>query len=167
MTASSAYPLHDGARVAVIGGGPAGAFFAYFALDMAARAGRRISVDIYEPRNFFQPGPVGCNMCAGIVSESLVQMLAAEGINLPSTVVQRGIDSYVLHMDAGSTRIDTPLLEKRIGAVYRGAGPRDLKEADWRGLDGAICWNWPRRRAQRFDGFRERRCLLGSITPPV
>ena len=55
-------------------------------------------------------------------------MLAAEGINLPPTVVQRGIDSYVLHMDVGSARIETPMLEKRIAATYRGAGPRDLKE---------------------------------------
>lgn len=77
-------------------------------------------------------------MCAGIVSETLVQMLAAEGINLPGSVVQRGIDSYILHMDVGSARIDTPLQEKRIGAVYRGAGPRDLKEFKYTGLDGHL-----------------------------
>ena len=127
--------LHDGSRVAVIGGGPAGTFFTIFLLDMAGRAGDEIAVDIYEPRNFLNPGPVGCNMCAGIVSETLVQMLAAEGINLPGSVVQRGIDSYIMHMDVGSVRIDTPLNEKRIGAVYRGAGPRDLKESWHTGLD--------------------------------
>jgi flavin-dependent dehydrogenase/uncharacterized small protein (DUF1192 family) len=127
--------LNDGARVAVIGGGPAGTFFSFFLLDMAGRAGKEIAVDIYEPRNFLNPGPAGCNMCAGIVSETLVQMLAAEGINLPGSVVQRGIDSYILHMDVGSARIDTPLREKRIGAVYRGAGPRDLKETKYIGLD--------------------------------
>lgn len=130
--------LHDGSRVAVIGGGPAGTFFTFFLLDMATRAGRAIGVDIYEPRDFLKPGPAGCNMCAGIVSETLVQMLAAEGINLPASVVQRGIDSYILHMDVGSVRIDTPLQEKRIGAVYRGAGPRDLKESRHTGLDGYL-----------------------------
>lgn len=127
--------LHDGSRVAVIGGGPAGTFFTIFLLDMAGRAGEQIAVDIYEPRNFLNPGPAGCNMCAGIVSETLVQMLAAEGINLPGSVVQRGIDSYIMHMDVGSVRIDTPLNEKRIGAVYRGAGPRDLKDSSHTGLD--------------------------------
>lgn len=127
--------LKDGSRVAVIGGGPAGTFFALFLLDMAERAGLEISVDIYEPRNFLKPGPAGCNMCAGIVSETLVQMLAAEGINLPGSVVQRGIDSYILHTDVGSVRIDTPLNEKRIASVYRGAGPRDLKEFMYIGLD--------------------------------
>ncbi len=138
MDKQSKLQLKDGSRVAVMGGGPAGSFFAYFLLDMATRAGLDLQVDIYEPRDFSRPGPVGCNMCAGIVSESLVQMLAAEGINLPPTVVQRGIDSYVLHMDVGSARIETPLLEKRIAATYRGAGPRDLKEFKWGGLDGHL-----------------------------
>ena len=138
MDKQSTLQLKDGSRVAVMGGGPAGSFFAYFLLDMAVRAGLDLQVDIYEPRDFSRPGPVGCNMCAGIVSESLVQMLAAEGINLPPTVVQRGIDSYVLHMDVGSARIETPMLEKRIAATYRGAGPRDLKEFKWGGLDGHL-----------------------------
>jgi flavin-dependent dehydrogenase len=130
--------LRDGSRVAVMGGGPAGSFFAYFLLDMAARAGLNLRVDIYEPRDFTVPGPPGCNMCGGIVSELLVQMLAAEGINLPPTVVQRGISAYVLHTDAGSVRIATPLEEKRIGAVYRGPGPRGLKEFKWGSFDGHL-----------------------------
>lgn len=138
MNADEQFRLKNGSCVAVIGGGPAGTFFSYFLLDMAARAGLDITVDIYEPRDFSLAGPAGCNMCAGIVSETLVQMLATEGINLPGSVVQRGIESYILHMDVGSTRIDTPLREKRIGAVYRGAGPRDLKEFKYTGLDGHL-----------------------------
>jgi flavin-dependent dehydrogenase len=130
--------LTDGSRVGVIGGGPAGSFFTFFLLEMAGRAGKKIEVDIYEPRDYLKPGPAGCNMCAGIVSETLVQMLAAEGINLPGSVVQRGIDSYILHMDVGSAHIDTPLREKRIASVYRGAGPRDLKEFKYTGLDGYL-----------------------------
>jgi flavin-dependent dehydrogenase len=124
--------------VAVIGGGPAGAFFAYFLLDMAAQAGRRVGVDIYEPRNFTQPGAQGCNGCAGIVSESLVRLMAEDGIDLPSSVVQRNIDSYVMHMDAGSATITPPRPGGRIGAVHRGAGPRDLRQAAWTGLDAHV-----------------------------
>ena len=130
--------LDDGSRVGVIGGGPAGSFFTIFLLDTAERMGMDIQVDIYEPRDYTCPGPVGCNMCGGIISESLVQNLAAEGINLPPTVVQRGIDSYMLHMDVGSVRIETPLQEKRIGAVYRGPGPRDIKEIKWGSFDGFL-----------------------------
>jgi flavin-dependent dehydrogenase len=69
------------------------------------------------------------------VSEALVQNLATEGIGLPETVIQRGIDSYVLHMDVGKVRIETPLQEMRIGAVYRGPGPRDIKERKWGSFD--------------------------------
>ncbi len=135
---SSRPKLQDGSRVAVIGAGPAGSFFSYFLLDMAQRAGKEIQVDIYEPRDFDKPGPAGCNNCGGIVSEWLVQALAADGINLPTNVVERGIDSYVLHMDVGDVRIDTPLHEKRIGAVHRGAGPRGIKEIRFRGFDSFL-----------------------------
>jgi flavin-dependent dehydrogenase len=130
--------LEDGNRVAVLGGGPAGAFFAYFCLRTAARIGLEISVDIYEPKQYHVPGPSGCNMCGGIVSESLVQFLATEGIILPVSVVQRGIESYVLHMDVGSTRIEPPGREKRIAAVHRGAGPRGLVHTRWASLDGYL-----------------------------
>ena len=130
--------LGPGSPVAVIGGGPAGSFFSYFVMDMAQRVGRDVRIDIYEPRDFSVPGPTGCNMCGGILSESLVQTLGVEGINLPPTVVQRGIDSYVLHTDVGSVRIDTPLHEKRIGAVHRGPGPRGVKEIKWGSFDGYL-----------------------------
>ncbi len=130
--------LEDGSRVGIIGGGPAGSMFAYFLLTFAQRMDLDLRVDIYEPRDFTTPGPSGCNMCGGIVSESLIQALAFEGINLPATVIQRGIDSYVLHSDEASLRIDTPLQEKRIAAVHRGGGPRDIKEVKWGGLDGYL-----------------------------
>lgn len=127
--------LEDGARVAVVGGGPAGSLFAYFLLEMADRVALDLEVDVYEPRDFEVPGPAGCNMCGGIISETLVQNLAAEGINLPGTVVQRGIDSYVLHTDVGTVRLETPLQEKRIAAVHRGGGPRDLTVHKWESFD--------------------------------
>jgi flavin-dependent dehydrogenase len=121
--------LEEGSRVAVVGGGPAGSLFAYFVRLFARRVDRDIRVDIYEPRDFWARGPTGCNMCGGMVSESLVQNLALDGINLPDTVVQRGIDSYVLHTEGGSCRLDTPALEKRIAAVHRGGGPRNWASA--------------------------------------
>lgn len=128
--------LVDGSRVAVIGSGPAGSLFACFLLEMARHMDLSVEVDLWDPKGGFgSPGPLGCNMCGGIVSETLVQNLAAEGLNLSPGVVQRGIDSYVLHTDQGSTRIATPLLEMRIGAVHRGAGPRDVKEPRWESFD--------------------------------
>ena len=116
---SNSLVLDSGARVAVIGGGPAGSFFSYYLLDMAERMSIELEVDVYEPRDFSRPAPHGCNMCGGIISETLVQNLAADGINLPPSVVQRGIDSYMLHTDVGRVRINTPLQEKRIGPRNR------------------------------------------------
>lgn len=130
--------LDDGSRVAVIGGGPAGSFFSYFLFEMAGRIGMDLAVDIYEPRDFTKAAPHGCNMCGGIISESLVQLLAAEGINLPSSVVQRGIDSYVLHMDVGTVRIEPTRREKRIAAVYRGGGPRGVVGSRWHSFDAHL-----------------------------
>jgi hypothetical protein len=138
MKTTTGITLDDGARIAVIGGGPAGSFFSYFVLDMAARVGIKIHVDIFEPRDFDIAGPAGCNMCAGILNESLVQTLAVEGIILPPTVVQRAMDSNMLHMGEGNLRIETLRHEKRIAATFRGTGPRDLKEVKWGSLDGYL-----------------------------
>ena len=123
--------LRDGSRVAVVGAGPAGSFFSNFLLQFAERIDTKITVDIFEPRDFSRIGPGGCNMCGGIISESLVQALALEGIQLPDSIVQRGIESYVLHTEAGTCRLDAPAQEMRIAAVHRGGGPRTATQSPW------------------------------------
>jgi flavin-dependent dehydrogenase len=134
----NALTLGQGSSIAVVGGGPAGSLCAYFLLLFSRRLGLDLEVHVYEPRDFWQIGPGGCNMCGGIVSESLVQALAVEGINLPESVVQRAIDSYVLHTEVGSCRIVTPLHEKRIAAVHRGGGPRTAKMSTWESFDAHL-----------------------------
>ena len=134
----SSFTLEQGSHVAVIGGGPAGSFFSYFLLDMAERINLKINVDIYEQRDFDKPGPVGCNMCGGVIYESLVQSLAVEGINLPETVVQRGIEQNMVHLGIGSVRIETPRREKRIATTFRGIGPRGFMDFNREGLDGYL-----------------------------
>jgi flavin-dependent dehydrogenase len=124
--------------VGVVGGGPAGSFFSLFLLRIAARMGLHLNVHIYEPRDFGTTGPKGCNMCGGIISESLVQNLAAEGILLPPTVVQRSLDSYQLHTDVGDVHIRTPKGERRIAAVHRGCGPRGMQEVTTRSFDAFL-----------------------------
>ena len=139
MSAVSIEPqLVDGSKVAVVGGGPAGSLFAYFLLRLANAIDLELEVDIFEPRHFTHAGPAGCNHCGGIISESLVQLLATEGINLPDTVVQRGIFSYMLHMDVGSVEIESPVLEQRIASVYRGNGPRGGEDMPWDSFDGYL-----------------------------
>jgi hypothetical protein len=112
-----------------------------FCLLPAQDGGRRdleLTVDIYEPRSFGYCGPAGCNHCGGIVSESLVQILATEGIVLPDSVVQRGVESYVVHMDVGDVTIESPVHEQRIAALYRGNGPREGGDAALASFDGFL-----------------------------
>ena len=130
--------LSDGSRVGIIGGGPGGTLTGYFLLQLAEMVDLRLQVDIYEPRDFSRPGPPGCNMCGGIVSESLVQLLALEGINLPPSIIQRGIESYVLHTDDDTSEIRTPSSEMRIAALYRGSGPKDARAGEWQSFDGFL-----------------------------
>jgi flavin-dependent dehydrogenase len=127
--------LTDGSRVAVIGGGPAGSFFTYFLLDLCERLDIKIHLDVFEAYSFTKPGPAGCNHCGGIVSESLVQMLSTEGITIPKKIIQRGIDSYVMHTEMGVTKIETPLHEKRIAAMFRGGGPLGSEGVEWASFD--------------------------------
>src|SRR6266568_590778 len=89
--------LQDGARIAVIGGGPSGSFFSFFALKMAKMMGKELQITIFEPKDFTKDGPGGCNKCGGIISELLVQTLALEGPILPNSVVRKGINAYRVH----------------------------------------------------------------------
>jgi len=127
--------LDNGSQIGVIGGGPAGSLFSYFLLQMAQRADIEVHVDIYERRDFCLPGPAGCNMCGGVISESLVQALSVEGINLPNDVVRRGIDSFTFHTAEETVTLYAPFREMRIATVYRGAGPKGSKQSRWRSFD--------------------------------
>lgn len=130
MNINKNFNIGNGSKIAVIGGGPAGSFFSYFALDFAKQKGINIHIDVYEAKNFHVAGPAGCNRCGGIVSESLVQALSTDGIVLPSNVIRRGIESYKLHMEQGAILIKTPLKEQKIASMYRGFGPLGSNNID-------------------------------------
>ena len=123
MKENSNLELNDGAKIAVLGGGPAGSFFSIFALKLAKQIGKDIDLTIYENKNFSHDGPSSCNMCAGVVSESLVQMLAIEGICLKPPIVQRAIDTYCFQTTGGDVFLNSPSKQKGIATVYRGGGP--------------------------------------------
>ncbi len=130
--------LNDGSRIAVIGGGPSGSFFSYFALQYAKRYDLDINIDIYEVKKFTKIGAGGCNHCGGIISESLVQKLSTDGIIIPSNIIQRGISTYTLHVEQGEAIINTPSNERRIASVFRGCGPKGCKDKSLRGFDGFL-----------------------------
>ena len=112
-------------------------------------------VDIGCHVRFSRSGPGGCNTAAAAYSESLVQILATEGINLPLDVAQRGIESYVVHMDVDSVRIASPGGERRIAALYRGNGPRTGEATPWESFDGFL------QKIAVSDGARVRSLVSG------
>ena len=132
------YTLTDGSEIAVIGGGPSGSFFTYFLLEFARRYGTKVKVDVIEAKDFTCAGPKGCNNCGGIVSESLVQLLSTEGIVLPSKVIRRGIESYTLHLEQGSTMITAPFKEQKIAAMFRGKGPKGSVDTGLESFDNYL-----------------------------
>ncbi len=120
-------PLSDGDQVCIVGGGPAGSFAALHLLRLARQEGLRLKVLIFEPRDFTQPGPGGCNRCAGILSTRLLRGLDSLGLTLPPEVIQAKIQTYTAHVNDKTVRIEQPDPQSRIVSVYRGGGPRLLE----------------------------------------
>lgn len=121
----STLKLRHGDRIAVIGSGPAGAFFALATLKFARQAGQDVSITIFDGKDFVKPGPPGCNMCAGVISENLSQKLHDAGIDLPPDRIQMEVENYILCTH--QYNIDLRRRKRRfpIYTVYRGNGPYD------------------------------------------
>jgi len=124
--------LNNGSQIAIIGGGPAGCFFAHFALKIAREKGINIGITIFEGKNFCQKGPRGCNLCSGVISERLYGDLKDQGIPIPERCIQGEIDSYHLQTQDGYivVRNPNPSAGKRIVTVYRGDGPMFSQETE-------------------------------------
>lgn len=117
--------LKDGSRIAIIGGGPSGAFFAHFAHKHAEKKGIKLSITIFDGKDFLQSGPKGCNLCAGVIAESLNQRLRQEGIFLPEKRIINRVEGYSLHLGHDTLHLSCRDLEKNsIATVFRGNGPR-------------------------------------------
>ncbi len=114
--------------VAIVGAGPAGAFFAHFLLAMGKRKGIRPDITIYDRKSFLDSGPKGCNMCAGAIGHHLVEHLRREGIPLPQQVIRQEVEGYVLHAGGGEVYLRQD--ERPIYTVFRGSSPDPSPGAD-------------------------------------
>lgn len=122
--------LPPGATVAVVGGGPAGAFFAIHLLRGAASRGRAIRVVIIERHH--QPlavagesGPAcwrGCNHCAGGISPRLNDVLRSLNVPIPESLVQRRIRAVTIQGHWKNITLDVPR-GREMFSVYRGSRP--------------------------------------------
>ncbi len=117
--------LKNGSRIAIIGGGPAGSFFAHFASRYAKEAGIDLSIKIFDRKSFCQRGPRGCNMCAGVISEKLFNSMEEEGLNIAKYCVQREIEGYCYQTQDEGVLLHHPVPGHvpNIVTVFRGNGP--------------------------------------------
>ena len=125
-------------RIAVIGSGPAGSFFALAALKVASQLNRALEVTIFERKDLTAAGPAGCNMCAGILSRRVVEGLSALGISLPPEVVLGRVHRYMLHWGGGSLAISPPDPSRQVLSVYRAGGPRNSPYPATAGFDAFL-----------------------------
>lgn len=110
------------ARVAIVGGGPAGAFCALQLRRLAEERGQDLTVTLFDRKHFEVAGPRGCNMCAGVVSDSLCRRLDRFGVTIPPEIVQRSVEAYGFEVRGARVRIPKPP-GARIYTVFRSGGP--------------------------------------------
>ncbi len=119
--------LLNGDRVAVVGGGPSGSFFAIQLLREARQLDRKIEVVIVEKRrpsdpNFESFQCRGCNYCAGLISPRLNEVLIESDIDVPEEIVQERVDYVWIQGQWKNFRLRVPD-HQRMYSVYRGSLP--------------------------------------------
>jgi flavin-dependent dehydrogenase len=126
--------LEEGSTIAVIGGGPAGAFFAIHFLRQARELRRKIRVVILE-RRLEACGAAcgatgvelkGCGYSAGGISPLLNDVLRKLNLRLPPEVIQSHIHSITVQGYWKNIELDVPG-EREIVSVVRG-GPFALRQ---------------------------------------
>ncbi len=121
--------LQDGATLAVVGGGPAGAFFAILAARKARALGRVLDLVIIEKNSGGRdacPAHImeGCNYCAGGISPNLFDILNRNGIHLPEEIIEGRAGSVIVHGDWKSLELPVPRGRTML-SVFRGTRPQN------------------------------------------
>lgn len=122
--------LEEGATVAIIGGGPAGAFAAIHLLQQARKRGLRMRVVVFEYRRRLagaaaggQGGDyLGCPQCAGGISPRLIDALQQLGLAVPTEVIQAKINAITVQGNWKNIILPVPP-DRLMLTVYRGALP--------------------------------------------
>ena len=129
--------LKDKDTIVVVGGGPAGAFFAIHFLRLAKLRGLDAGLVIIEKKAETGLGDAlphfscreGCNYCAGGLSPKLVEALEQEGLFLPEDVIAGTIRSLTIHGHWKNIELRVPE-DKKMYAVFRGSRPKGRANQD-------------------------------------
>jgi flavin-dependent dehydrogenase len=121
--------LKDNSKVIIIGGGPAGCFFALHTLNLIKERGISLNLKILEQRDFTTAGPKGCNMCAGIIGGRVVDEIGKLGIEIERKVIREDIDGFRVFLDGMSAEIKKRA-GNRVYTVFRSQGPLGVSEED-------------------------------------
>jgi len=121
--------LADGSVVLIIGGGPAGSFFAINLLRKAKSSGIKIEVIIVEKKKVMNIQELNlnecqigeCNYCAGGLSAKVCEALKKLGLILPAKVIMDKV--FIINIFADWKTISLDVL-KEMNSVYRGSRPK-------------------------------------------
>ncbi len=121
--------IHD-KEIAIVGGGPAGAFAAILLKEKGFK-----HVTIYEPRSSTrEKRVVQCTGCAGIIQPEVVELLKRHGLTIPENVIQaRLTNQSQIHLPGN--RNLTIRQEKGAVTVYRGFSPINQPGPKTEGFD--------------------------------
>jgi flavin-dependent dehydrogenase len=136
-----AEPKKNKDKIVVIGGGPAGSFFAIFLLREARRLNRELDVVIVEKKavSMSEGGywwSKGCNFDAGGVSPTLSAMMEEAGIHVPPETIRGEINRIWIHGMWKNIPLKVPN-QMRMFSVFRGSLPSESKLKQ-RGLDAFL-----------------------------
>jgi len=123
--------LQGNATIVIIGGGPAGAFFAIQTAKKARMLGKAIDLKIIEKKGdlcfykstFFSDLRRGCNYCAGGISPKLMDILRDNGLGIPEEIVTGKTELLTVHGDWQSIELPVPK-GRSMHSVFRGSRPK-------------------------------------------
>ena len=133
--------VKDKDRFAIVGGGPAGSFFAICLLREARRLKKEMEVVIVEKKAILKIEDdywwiKGCNFGAGGISPRLSAIMEQEGIPVPPETIRGDINRIWIHGMWKNIPIKVPN-QMKMYSVFRGSLPSKLNDKQ-RGLDAFL-----------------------------